>query len=374
MNKQELVEQLNDIITENFALHKNNQINIADFMIGLIIARTVNLNIIAAYSCRSGKMDRSNIYRGYQYVMHNFKMTQEQLAMTILSMYGLNGEGKLILALDRTNWRYGKKDINLLVLSVIVKGCGIPLYWLELDSRGNSDTEERKQVMSCLIDLVGADKIAYLLADREFIGEDWFEHLCGQEVKFVIRIKGNMLIESGEKRLSGKVLSAKATKTNVVSFDGKIDNQDLSFQATISSENKLVLVASNDIRCTQLLYLYGKRWGIECLFGHLKTKGFNFEDTHITGKNRISNLTKLIVLAFACTFLLGIIEAQRNPIIVKKHGFKQHSYFRYGLDLITGIILQNFEAGLDIIALCFDRAHRLGRMKSIINRLENAYA
>jgi len=38
-------------------------------------------------------------------------------------MYGLNTEGKLILALDRTNWRYGKEDINLLVLSVIVKGC-----------------------------------------------------------------------------------------------------------------------------------------------------------------------------------------------------------------------------------------------------------
>lgn len=373
LNKQALVEQLNDIITENFDLHKNNQINIADLMVGMIIARTVNLNIIASYSSRAGKMCQANIYRGFQYVIHHFKMTQEQLARTILSMYGLNGDGKLILALDRTNWRYGQEDINLLVLSVVVKGCGIPLYWLELDSRGNSDTAERKRVMTSLIDLLGADKIGYLLADREFIGEDWFGHLCEQKVNFVIRIKSNMLIESNGKCLSGKRLSAQASKNNIISFDGAIDDMPLSFQATISTENQLVLVASNHLGCTQLLHLYGKRWGIECLFGHLKTKGFNFEDTHITGKTRISNLTKIIVLAFACTFLLGIIKSQRNPIIIKNHGYKQHSYFRYGLDLIIGILLQNFAAGLEILTTCFDKAYRFNRREALQDRLEKAY-
>jgi transposase len=301
-------------------------------------------------------------------------MTQEQLALAILSMYGLNSEGKLILALDRTNWRYGKEDINLLVLSVIVKGCGIPLYWLELDSRGNSDTEERKQVMKCLIDLVGANKIAYLLADREFIGEDWFASLCEQDVKFVIRIRGNMLINSDGNSLSGKKLSAKASKINTISFDGTIDNKPLKFQATISSENKLVLVASNDLESTQLLYLYGKRWGIECLFGNLKTKGFNFEDTHVTGKLRIGNLTKIIVLAFACTFLLGIMIAQKSPIMIKKHGYKQYSYFRYGLDFITGILMQNFAVGLEILAICFNNAHSVNRREILSNRLETVYA
>lgn len=301
-------------------------------------------------------------------------MTQEQLALAILSMYGLNGDGKLILALDRTNWRYGKEDINLLVLSVIVKGCGIPLYWLELDSRGNSDTGERKQVMESLIALIGADKIAYLLADREFIGEDWFGHLFEQNVKFVIRIKHNMLIETGGKYLSGKELSVNASKTNIVSFDGTIDNRRLSFQATISARNKLVLVASNHIGCTKLLYLYGKRWGIECLFGHLKTKGFNFEDTHITGKNRISNLTKIIVLAFACAFLLGIMASQKAPITIKNHGYKQHSYFRYGLDIITGILMQNFAVGLEILIICFDKEYRWNRREVLYDKLQSAYA
>lgn len=377
MNKQEQVEQLNDIITNNFHLHKNNQINLADLMIGIIIARTVNLNIIASYSCRIGKVKQANIYRGFQYVMHNFKMTQEQLAIAILTMYGLNGDEKLTLALDRTNWQYGSEDINLLVLSVIVKGCGIPLYWLELDSRGNSDTNERKKVLKQLIYLVGANKIAYLLADREFIGEEWFNYLCEQGVKFVIRIKSNMLIETkiegNIKSQSGKELSTKATKDSVISFNGKINSQPLSFQATISSDKKLVLVASNDVGCQQLLHLYSKRWGIECLFGNLKSKGFNFEDTRITNKNRIGNLIKLIVLAFACTLLIGIVKADSVPILVKKHGYKQSSYFRYGLDFITGIIMQNFEAAIEILELCLYMAKGYAKIINLKDKLENAY-
>lgn len=379
MNKHELVGQLNDIITNNFRLHKNNQINLADFMIGMIVARTVNLNTIASYSCRSGHMKQVNIYRGFQYVMHNFKMTQEQLALAILTMYGLNGDKKLTLALDRTNWQYGDKDINLLVLSVIVNGCGIPLYWIELDSRGNSDTNERKEVFKKLIYLVGADRIDYLLADREFIGEEWFDYLCNQNIKFVIRIKSNMLIKvkTGTKDKikpqSGKILSAKATKNNVISFDGEINDRALSFQATISADNKLVLVASNDVGCQHLLQLYSKRWGIECLFGNLKSKGFNFEDTRITDKKRIGNLTKLLVLAFACTLLLGIVKAQYTPILVKKHGYKQHSYFRYGLDFITGIIMQDFETAIEILGLCLYIANGYSKPTSLKSKLESLY-
>ncbi|HAT8797519.1 TPA: IS4 family transposase, partial [Legionella pneumophila] len=30
---------------------------------------------------------------------------------------------------DRTNWRWGKKDINILMLSVVYKGIAIPLFW-----------------------------------------------------------------------------------------------------------------------------------------------------------------------------------------------------------------------------------------------------
>jgi hypothetical protein len=355
MNNQTSVTQLNDILTENFGLHKNNSITIADFMISMWLARTVNLSQLANYSSRANKLKKEHIYRSYQYLVHNFKVTQEQLAIGILKMFGLLApEHKVLLTLDRTNWKYGDKDINLLVLSVVINGCGIPLFWTELDSRGNSDTAERKEVLNKFVSTFGASKVHYILADREFIGNDWFDYLDEEhKIKFVIRIKGNMLIEHKDEVTSAAGLCNTATKINILTFEGKMDNRSLRLQATRSTEGKLVIVASNDLREIDLLKIYLKRWAIECLFGNLKTKGFNFEDTHFTNKARIGNLTKLLVLVHAIALLLGIIKAKIIPIVLKIHGRKQHSYFRSGLDLIISSLMQSFTEAVNLIIACF---------------------
>lgn len=69
----------------------------------------------------------------------------------------------------------------------------------------------------------------------------------------------------------------------------KIAGLYLQAQATRSTENSVV---SNRLSEPDLLVIYAKRWQ---LFANLKSKGFNFEDTHLTAKDRIGNLTKLIV-------------------------------------------------------------------------------
>ncbi|WP_373429188.1 transposase [Psychrobacter sp. van23A] len=35
------------------------------------------------------------------------------------------------------------------------------------------------------------DKIQYVLADREFVGKEWFQWLNKEQIKFCIRIKHN---------------------------------------------------------------------------------------------------------------------------------------------------------------------------------------
>lgn len=42
---------------------------------------------------------------------------------------------------------------------------------------------------------LGKEKIRVLLADREFIGEEWFRFLIEQEIPFIIRIKQNSMVE-----------------------------------------------------------------------------------------------------------------------------------------------------------------------------------
>ena len=150
---------------------------------------------------------------------------------------------------------------------------------------------------------------------------------------------------------------------------GKIDGRMLKIQATRSTENDLVIVVSNNLDSMKLLDLYMMRWAIECLFGNLKSKGFNFEDTHFTKHERIDNLTKLLVLVHAIALLLGIIRAKTKPIVVKIHGYKQHSYFRYGLDFIIGQLLQNFVKTIQLVIACFNDYKNWGNAIEVIQPL-----
>ena len=49
----------------------------------------------------------------------------------------------LRISIDRTNWQFGKTDINIFMLSVCHEGMALPLMWTMLDKRGSSNSLER---------------------------------------------------------------------------------------------------------------------------------------------------------------------------------------------------------------------------------------
>ncbi len=91
--------------------------------------------------------------------------------------------------MDRTNWQYGRSNINILVLGVCYKGRAIPLLWTLLNKKGNSNTQERIDLLNRFLNLYGHERIKSLLADREFIGQDWFIWLKKKQIPFNIRLK-----------------------------------------------------------------------------------------------------------------------------------------------------------------------------------------
>jgi len=270
-------------------------------------------------------------------------------------MYGLE-DCKLTLSMDRTNWRYGKADINFLVLSVCLLETAIPLYWLELDTKGNSDTKERIELMKLFINDFGAAKIDFLVADREFIGNDWFNYLSTTEINFGIRIKSNMQLElsNGEKVGAGALFKT-VSRGGMISYQVKIDGINLRAEATRSQKDELVVVVSNSLMEPNLLIIYAKRWRIECLFGQLKSRGFNCEDTHVTIKDRVGNLMKFLVLSFAICYLIGLVHAKNHPILIKKHGRKLKSFFRHGYDLLIRTLNSEFNKAIKMIVTCFGK-------------------
>jgi hypothetical protein len=77
----------------------------------------------------------------------------------------------LKLSIDRTNLKFGKTDINIFMLEITYKGMAFLLIFSMLSKHGNSNCEERIDLINRFIRLFGKSRIDFILADREFIGD-----------------------------------------------------------------------------------------------------------------------------------------------------------------------------------------------------------
>jgi hypothetical protein len=109
-----------------------------------------------------------------------------------------------------------------------------------------------------------------------------------------------------------------------------------------------LLIVATDKEVDWPIELYGRRWEIETLFSCLKSRGFNFEDTHITKPERIAKLVALLTIGFCWAYKTGEWRHEQKAIKIKKHGRKEISYFRYGLDLLRDVALN---AGRNTVVL-----------------------
>lgn len=173
--------------------------------------------------------------------------------------------GKFDLCLDRTNWKFGKKDINYLVLSWrLNKQVSLPLLAVELDKAGNSNTKERTELLERFGKLFGFDRIRSLLADREFIGDTWFKKLIEWNVPFFIRIKEKGLVPYGDDPIHVKDLFDHLKPGEYRIVEKEMYGTIVYFAGTRAEAGDLVIIISNqDWKAKKILDQYRKRWSIE---------------------------------------------------------------------------------------------------------------
>ena len=103
------------------------------------------------------------------------------------------------LIVDRSNWKRGTKDMNLLTIGGLIESIFVPLFWVQMDKKGNSNIKDRTKLLEGFIALIEKSGKSIcgriLLADREFIGKDWFELLLSKKLSFVIRLREKMYFD-----------------------------------------------------------------------------------------------------------------------------------------------------------------------------------
>ncbi|MBF0290277.1 MAG: IS4 family transposase [SAR324 cluster bacterium] len=326
-----------NIFKEQVDWHQARITFLANFIIALIRVRTVNLTEIA--TAFNGRSKVSSHYRRLQRFFKNYDVDFTLIAKLIVSLLPL--DERWILCMDRTNWKFGDFNINILVLAIAYKGAAVPVFWVFLEKRGNSNTHERMGIMYRFIQTFGKERIDCLTADREFIGKEWIEYLQKEKIPFRIRIRNNTKVPNSRGNQKIKVSSVfrglEIGESMILNKKRLVWGSSLHLIGLRLKDEWLVLIT--DHAPQSALNDYGKRWEIESLFACLKTRGFNFEDTHLKDTERISKMLALMTIAFCWCYRIGEWDHQQKQIPIKKHGRLAKSLFRNGLDLLRNIVI-----------------------------------
>jgi hypothetical protein len=292
---------------------------LAHFLLALFKVRSVNLAELATGF--GGTVRVASHYKRLQRFFRSFEMEPDSWARLLVRLAPV-GEGPWRLTLDRTHWRFGQTDINFLVLGIAYRGIALPVFWTVLDKPGNSNTAERIALMERFLAVFGVERIAVLLADREFVGEAWFRWLQAQQIPFHQRIKCDTLVPNHWNRMMRiDALLGSLKPGQVYRLPGRrpVWGCFVHLSALRLENNEWLILATFGAPQDQAIEAYADRWQVETLFGCLKTRGFNFEDTHLRDAPRLAKLMALLALAFVWSYRTGeCLHDHIQPIPLKK--------------------------------------------------------
>ena len=340
MLKQKFQSELESMIVKQTGLNKSRASFIALAVEGILAYESVLQKKMAQPFSQKKALPESAIRRVERFFA-NTQINTNDFSRMIVESIGI--KDKVTLAMDRTTWCYGKKPINLFVVAIIWNNAAIPVIWDTLNKKGGSNTAERKRIIRRVISIIGIEKIEAILADREFIGHEWFSFLHRAGIPFIIRIKSNSYVTYD----CGGRTQVK-TIMRIVKPGGRwrskvcLGKVPVDLVGTRSVNGELVIVAASRGLSGDVLNSYRIRWLIELCFRSLKSKGFNLEETHITAPDRINKLFAIVAIACLLVVKAGSLRALFKKIPVKNHGRPLFSIFTYGLDFLRNLFSRPF--------------------------------
>ena len=277
------------------------------------------------------------------------------------------------LLLDRTNWKCGKRHINLLVIGLLYRDVFIPLVWLDLGRAGNSNSQQRLDLVDKLLLWWSLTDVPmpklHIAGDREFIGFDWLKGLELRGILYVMRIRANFKLELWFK---GKITDRK--------FALKVIHRYLSMSCKTYAEAVLlselivkVTAFDNDSSRGKAEYIYimtnmedmieaskfyRKRYKIEICFKHLKKIGLRLEDLAVKGEHKVDLMFAALTLIYVMAIQKGIIhfeeiEPQKMLLFYDPEPFiaPANSVFMQGFEDLLADIFSFEEFKQQILAL-----------------------
>lgn len=349
-NHETLMNQvtlLREALRPHWAWHGARLSFLATFLIALLRVKTINFAELA--TAFEGKAHIDSHYKRIQRFFRFYELDLPEIAQAVVNLMAI--PEPWVLSLERIEWQLGGRVFNILMLGVVHEGISFPVAWSMLDKRGNSNSQERMNLINEFLNRFGERQITCLSADREFEGKDWLGYLLNDPLTpFRIRIRENHKLRHGRRVLKASVVfqDLKPGQHRVLRDKRQLWGYWVYIVA-LRLEDQSLLVVATQTAPQSAITDYAKRWSIETLFGIFKTRGFCLESTHLIDFERLSKLLALLSLALSWAFLVGEWRHQLKPLTIKKHGRRAKSLFRYGFDYLRNIMLNLEQKMIEVL-------------------------
>lgn len=345
-----------------FPLHRKCVVKVMLLLIQCIFrCRTVCLNKCKAEAgIVLGRTDLKlhNIYTRFIRFFKIKNIDAFCVGITWLIVQLFDFQGAVYMVMDRSNWKIGKTNINVLFVGLLLPGgVFIPIIWENLDKRGNSNEAERISLMDRFCN-VWTDRTGLqitLLADREFIGRKWFVFLKKLKWGFVVRLRYQDYLREVAMALDKTVYKTERLIERKVKRNGffqapiELDGKKCFYTVFANTgkrkgnkkADKYIILVSSFKELGSISESYRKRWGIEVFFYHSKTNGFNLEDLNLTKLIKAQLMMGLVAVAYVLCILNGQDYQRKNKTYLKNYKGKKSkavSLFRLGYDNLKNTV------------------------------------
>jgi len=253
----------------------------------------------------------------------------EKFVKEIISKATSNNQ-TAVLMLDQSKVRDG---FECLMVSLRIGERAIPLSWRIIQTKGAIGFDVQEKLLNSLATILPKDSSILLSADR-FYGTRSLIKLC-QENKwqYRIRLKGSLILQ----HKGGEITTGDAVRL------GDLENVKLGDVTThigmLHEEgHREPWIIAMDCKPSKWRTLdYGMRWGIECMFSDLKSRGFCITKTQLKHEDRIERLLLVLTIAIYWAVSTGISVAAKSATRVKSRSTT--SFFKQGLRFVLTAIL-----------------------------------
>lgn len=336
---EDVRKMLSDLFAQD--MHARRVLSLANGVIGAVYAVALSIHAIGqGLAMATGVTAKAAIKQVDRLLSNNKLVLWEVFEPWVRFVIGERTE--IVCALDWTE--FDDDDHATIALHIITShGRATPLMW---KTHPKSSLAQRRnlyedELLKRFREILPGEVRAIILADRAFGDQALYQSLAGAHLDFVIRFRGNILVESsdGEGRTGAEWVPSNGQARKLE--DARVTSDKTPVAAVVCTKARgmkdawCLASSLRDRTGSEIVKLYGHRFSIEENFRDTKDLrfGMGLSATHIGRCDRRDRLLLIAALAQALLTLLGAaaedcgLDRTMKANTVKR---RTHSLFRQG--------------------------------------------